>query len=208
MARKSSSFGQGILQALLGTLVLVAGLASYLAVLKWRGPAATLITQTAWDRVIPFQPAWLWVYVAPYPLAPAILGLMDPATFRWFIKRALLIMAVSLLVFVVVPSQTVRPSFEELGDGWTAKYYREMVAVDEPPANAAPSLHVSLTCLLAIALLRDHWRLWPIVIGGVALVWLATLFTWQHHLIDVATGALLGLLVAIPYRGTGSRIAK
>lgn len=188
------------MQALIGTLILIGGLWSYLAVLKWRGPAAKLDTQTSWDLLIPFQLGWLWVYIAPYPLAPVILGMMRRSTFHWFIKRALLIVAISLAIFAIVPTQTVRPSIEDFDDGWTVKYYRALVAVDEPPANAAPSLHISLTSLLALALLRDHPRWLPVIIGGVALVWLATLFTWQHHIIDVATGALLGVLVSLPIR--------
>jgi hypothetical protein len=188
------------MQALIGTLILIGGLGSYLAVLKWRGPAAKFDTQTSCDLLIPFQPGWLWVYIAPYPLAPVILGMMRRPTFVWFIKRALLIVAVSLLIFALIPTQTIRPSTEGLDDGWTLHYYRALVAVDEPPANAAPSLHISLTCLLAIALLRDHARWWPVIILGVGLVWLATLLTWQHHLIDVATGALLGVLVSLPIR--------
>jgi len=199
MAIEPCSVRQRLTQALIGTFILVAGLASYLAVLKWRGPAARCDTQTSWDLLIPFQPGWLWVYVAPYPLAPVILGMMRRPTFIWFIKRALLILAVSLVIFAIVPTQTVRPSLEGLDEGWTTKYYRALVAVDEPPANAAPSLHISLTCVLAIALVRDHPRWWPIIISGVGLVWLATLFTWQHHLIDVATGALLGVLVSLPF---------
>jgi membrane-associated phospholipid phosphatase len=199
MATEPPSFRQCLTQAVIGTFILVAGLGSYLAVLKWRGPAARIVTQTSWDVLIPFQPGWLWVYVAPYPLAPVILGMMRRPTFRWFIKRALLIVAISLLIFAIVPTQTVRPSIEGL-DGWTINYYRALVAVDEPPANAAPSLHISLTSLLALALLRDHRRWWPVIICGVALVWVATLFTWQHHIIDVATGALLGVLVSLPIR--------
>src|SRR5262249_26783443 len=93
----------------------------------------------------------------------------------------------------------------ELADGLTAQLYRNMVAIDEPPANAAPSLHVSLTCLLAWAFLRDFPRWWLLIWGAVLLVWLATLFTRQHHIIDVATGALSGTVFALPLPGRKSR---
>jgi hypothetical protein len=204
MAADSPSNRQRVVQALLGSILIIAGLSGYMVVLKWRGPAVVTFTQTAWDRLIPFQPAWLYVYVAPYPFALVILGLMRRTTFVWYIKRALLILAVSLLIFAVVPTQTVRPSLEQLDDGFTVNFYRNLVAMDDPPANAAPSLHVSLTCLLAIALMRDWPRWWPVILGGVGLVWLATLFTWQHHLVDVATGVLLGILASLPFRPTES----
>jgi membrane-associated phospholipid phosphatase len=98
---------------------------------------------------------------------------------------------------MVLPTRTVRPDLAGLGDGATADAYRNMVAVDGPAANAAPSLHVSLTCLLAWALLRDFPRWWLITSAGIGLVWLSTLLTRQHHLLDVASGVLLASLVAL-----------
>ena len=147
----------------------------------------------------------MYVYLAPYVIAPVILGVMPRATFTWFLQRALLILAGSLVIFAIVPTRTIRPPVDELDDGLTAKLYRGIVAIDQPPANAAPSLHVSLTCLLAIALAREFPRWRPVIGGIVALVWLATLFTWQHHLIDVATGALLGIAASIPFQHSKKR---
>jgi membrane-associated phospholipid phosphatase len=200
MGNDSPHFRRRIVQALLGSTIIMAGLGSYLAVLRWRGPAAVAYTQTAWDRLVPFRPEWLYVYLAPYAIAPVLLAAMRRDTFWWFLKRALLVLGVSLAVFSLVPTQTVRPPADVLDNGWTANFYRAMVAIDDPPANAAPSLHVSLTCLLAIALLREFRRYWPVIVLGIALVWLATVLTWQHHLIDVATGAALGILASLPFR--------
>ena len=66
-----------------------------------------------------------------------------------------------------------------------------MIAIDGPAANAAPSLHVSLTCLLALAMIRDFPRWWPLWFAFVGAVWWSTLVTRQHHLVDVVTGTLL-----------------
>src|SRR4029077_6444000 len=103
----------------------------------------------------------------------------------------------SLAIFVVLPTRTVRPDTSYLGEGATADAYRNRIAADAPAANAAPSLHVSLTCLLAWALIRDfpHW--WLVSCFGIVTVWLSTLFTYQHHLVDVFTGALLALLIGL-----------
>jgi hypothetical protein len=200
MGIDSPTLRQRLLQAVLGSAIIVAGLGSYLAVLKWRGSAGAIVTQTAWDRAIPFQPGWLYVYLAPYAAAPVLLAIMRRSTFVWFLASSLTVLAISLLVFSIVPTQTVRPPTEALDDGWTSKFYLAMVAIDDPPANAAPSLHVSLTCLLAFALVRDFRRYWPVIVSGTGLVWLATLFTWQHHLIDVVTGAALGIVASLPFR--------
>jgi hypothetical protein len=200
-ARHENRFGRRVVQAALTAAIMGLSLGCYLVVLKLRGQAAAWNTQTAWDRAIPFWPAWTWVYLSPYAIAPPLLGFLSRGTFRWFITRGLLAVAISILIFVLVPTRTVRPSAAKMGNlgtGPTALLYRSMVEIDEPPANAAPSLHISLSCLLAWALVRDFPRWWPVSLAGIAIIWLATLFTWQHHLIDVAAGIMLACVLALP----------
>ncbi|MFO0965290.1 MAG: phosphatase PAP2 family protein [Gemmataceae bacterium] len=184
---------QGIILA----IIMFSALGCYLIVLKWRGDAAQYITWTPWDELIPFQPAWVWVYLLPYGIAPIVIGFLTPATFWWFIRRGLVVIVITIAIFIVLPTQTATRPAHTLSPGLTAWMYEEMVKIDEPPANAAPSLHVSLTCLLALALLCDFPRYWPLSVGCVLLVWAATLFTRQHHLIDVATGASLAVAVSL-----------
>jgi membrane-associated phospholipid phosphatase len=194
------------LQALgLGALTFAA-LGLYLIVLKWRGEhGADRLTWTPWDELVPFEPAWVWVYLIPYVIGPALVGLMSRLTFAWFVPRALAVMFLSVLVFIVYPTQTAPRPPLHLPEGPTRDLYKMMVEVDEPPANAAPSLHVSLTCLLALALFRDFPRWWPAWFGGAAVVWAATLFTRQHHLLDVVTGVLLAgvVVLAWPWKPRG-----
>jgi hypothetical protein len=187
------------------TALMLTSLGLYLTVLKWRGPAAALKTQTSWDRLIPFWPSWVLVYLIPYLIGPVVAAWLSRAAFRWFLPRAILVVLISLTIFLVLPTQTVRPPTDEMGHGWLAQAYRQMVGIDEPPANAAPSLHVSLTCLLAWAVVRAEPRWWPAAFLGVGLVWLATLVTYQHHLIDVASGALLASAVALGWKEKGER---
>src|SRR5437588_6137004 len=81
----------------LGALTFAA-LGLYLIVLKWRGHhGKEHITWTSWDEGIPFEPAWVWVYLIPYVIGPALVGLMSPRTFAWFVPRALAIMFLSVL---------------------------------------------------------------------------------------------------------------
>ncbi len=174
-------------------------LGCYLLVLKWRGPHARWTTWTPLDELLPFQPSWVWVYLIPYLIGPVVVGLLRPATFRWFVSRGLVVVGMTLVLFILVPTQTAARPAAKLGDGFTAYLYQEMVAIDEPPANATPSLHVSLTFLLALALLVDFPRWWLPSVAGVMLVWLATLFTRQHHLLDVASGVFLTSLVVLSW---------
>jgi membrane-associated phospholipid phosphatase len=189
---------RGVRQAVVLAMIMFSSLGCYLAVLKWRGWEGKkhLTYIQAWDEIIPFEPGWVWVYLIPYLIGPLLVGLLSRATFLWFVRRGLAVVAVSLVVFIVYPTQTKVREKAELGDGLTALLYQNMVQIDEPPANAAPSLHVSLTCLLALALIRDFPRWWPLTLSGTIVVWLATLFTRQHHILDVLTGAFLAVLIA------------
>jgi len=199
-ARDNSTLAGAVRQAVVLAVMMLLSLSLYLAVLWSRGSAARMVTQTEWDKAIPFRPGWVWVYLIPYLLGPLLAAFLRRATLVWYIRRGLAAVLVSVAVFAVLPTKTVRPAATHLGGGPTAALYRNMVAIDDPPANAAPSLHVSLTCLLAWALVRDFPRWWAVclTVTGVALVWLSTLLTWQHHLIDVATGVLLGSALALP----------
>ncbi len=189
-------------QAVVLMALVFSSLGGYLAVLNWRGRYATIATRLAWDSWVPFWPSWVWVYLLPYLLGPAIAGALSRPTFVWLIRRGLLVTFVSLTIFIVVPTRTVRPAeslVQAVPESFTKQIYTNMAETDTGGGNAAPSLHVSLTCLLAMALIRDYRRLWPLWLGLTGLVWLATLFTWQHHLLDVVTGALLACLCALPW---------
>jgi membrane-associated phospholipid phosphatase len=187
-------------QALLLAAIMFSSLGLYLLVLRWRGEAVVFVTHTPWDDYFPFHPEWVWVYLLPYLIGPVVIGLLSRQTFRWFVQRGLAVVFLTLLIFIVLPTQVAkRPPANHLGEGLTARLYQQMIAIDEPPANAAPSLHVSLTCLLAFALVRDFPRWWPLSLGCVMLVWFSTLVTRQHHLIDVGTGAALACLVVLAW---------
>jgi hypothetical protein len=195
-SRDRPTLFHGIFQALVLTAIMFSSLAGYLFVLKWRGDAAKVITATPLDEWIPFWPSWILLYLIPYGVGPVMAGILSPSTFWWYIRRGLVIVVLALVIFIIFPTQTnAKHRAQDAGTGFTGEIYRNVIAVDEPPANAAPSLHVSLTCLLLLALIRDYPQCWPVWSGFVGLVWLSTLVTRQHHLIDVATGVLLALAV-------------
>jgi hypothetical protein len=183
---------RGLFQALLLAVIMFTSLACYLFVLHWRGAAATITTWTPFDEQLPFWPSWIWVYLIPYAVGPILAGTMSPSTFWWYIRAGLVVVAVTLLIFVIFPTRIdITHRGQVAGTGLTAEIYKSVTDIDDPPANAAPSLHVSLTCLLLLALLRDYPRCWPWWMGFISLVWLSTLVTRQHHLIDVGAGILL-----------------
>jgi PAP2 superfamily len=192
-----TTFLRGLFQALLLAAIMLTSLGCYLFVLKWRGSAARVTTWTPFDEQLPFWPSWIWVYLMPYALGPILAGTLSVSTYWWYIRTGLVVVALTLVIFVIFPTQIdARHRAQVAATGLTADVYKNVTEIDDPPANAAPSLHVSLTCLLLLALLRDYPSCWPWWTGFMVLVWLSTLITRQHHVIDVGAGILLACGVA------------
>jgi membrane-associated phospholipid phosphatase len=192
---------RGIRQAVVIAAIMFSALGLYLVVLKWRGWAGhnhvTYIAEL--DDLFPFRPGWVWVYLIPYVVCPVMVGLLSRDSFAWFVRRGLVLIAITLTIFITYPTQTRPRQPADLGDGPTAQLYESMIKLDDPPANAAPSLHVSLTCLLAWTLVRDYPRWWLPSFAAALVVWLATLYTRQHHILDVLTGAVLACVLVLPW---------
>ena len=107
----------------------------------------------------------------------------------------IVITAISLTVFLLLPCEIhLREDLPaELREGigiWGA-LFGLLHGVDRP-WNAWPSLHVSVTVVIVLAVCRWHpplrFVLWP----AWTLLAISTLTTKQHYLIDVGTGTLLG----------------
>src|SRR5581483_2089849 len=111
------TLAQFVWQALVLALIMLASLGLYLSVLWWRGPDATVYTWTPLDDWLPFHVDWVWIYLIPYLIGPVAVGLLRRETFVWFVGRGLVIVFVSLLIFIVLPTRTVRPDLSGLDGG-------------------------------------------------------------------------------------------
>ncbi|MBP0618700.1 phosphatase PAP2/dual specificity phosphatase family protein [Cupriavidus consociatus] len=146
-----------------------------------------------WERGIPFLP---WTII-PYWSIDLLYGV---SFFLWHtraalvthVRRLVLAQLVSVACFIAFP---LRFSFERpQADGLPGRLFALLGGFDLP-FNQAPSLHISLLVILWVAYaahLRGGWR-W-LLHGWFALIGMSVLTTWQHHLIDVPTGALVGWL--------------
>lgn len=165
-----------------------------------RGVIRTLVF--AWERQIPFVP---WT-IMPYWSIDVFYGLsfllcqnkkeVDKHALRLFTAQL-----ISITCFLVYP---LHFSFERPPtDGVFGAMFDLLLGFDQP-YNQAPSLHISLLVILwsrfASTLLIPS-RLF--VHGWGALIGMSVLTTYQHHFIDIPTGALVGFfcLWALPERG-------
>ena len=155
----------------------------------------------AWERGIPF---WEWT-ILPY----WSLNLMYAAAFflcrnaceqNRYVARLVSAQIVATTCFMLFPLHFGWP--KPPTDGLSGVMFDSLVAFDLP-YNQSPSLHIALSIIVG----AFYWTRFPKIRLPIllwqSLIALSVLTTYQHHFIDVPTGALLGWLVlwAIPQHG-------
>lgn len=177
--------------ALLGPLFYAAyGFANW-----WAASRAVVPTLAfAWENSLPF---WPWT-IFPYWTINAFYALSlflahDRHTLDRHATRLLTATCLAVTCFVLWP---LRFSFGQPDvSGAPALLFKALRGFDQP-FNQAPSLHIALAVILwdwYRRLIDAPWarivlHLWAFAICASVLT------TWQHHFIDIPTGALLGLV--------------
>lgn len=147
----------------------------------------------AWEDAIPFLP---WTIV-PYWIIDLLYGISlvlctTRAQLRVHVARLLFVQCAAVLCFLLFPLRFTfdRPAVEG-SFGWM---FAALESFDQP-FNQAPSLHVALLVVLWPVYLRALPRRVHFIVHATAvLIGASVLTTWQHHFIDVPTGAWLGAL--------------
>jgi len=180
--------------ALAAAVLLVAGflgMESFCASLQRFYPAAL-----PWDGLIPLEPAWVWIYLLYYPFcvsAAFFPGVFRKARVFWPILLGFLFQfAAGGLIFYFFPTRIAHPPI--LGAGLSAEALRELYAVDSGHC-IFPSLHVANTVfvsLVATRMLSKRWGAFFFIVAG--LIAASTVLVKQHFLVDIPSGALLGIL--------------
>ena len=144
-----------------------------------------------WELTIPFVPALIVPYMSiDLFFVASFLLCSDRVELRTHARRIALAILVAGLAFLMFPLTAGYPRPEV--SGWTGKLFEFLWSFDKPH-NLVPSLHVALASLLWPVYARRTDRLlrW-LVHMWFTLIIVSPLLTWQHHLLDVATGAMLG----------------
>jgi hypothetical protein len=185
------------------------------AIAARRGVVATCLFQ--WELHIPLVP----ILIVPYfsidlLFVCSFLLCSDGTELTAHAKRIAAAIVLAGVAFVLFPLKTGYPHPVILG--WQGDLFGFLWSFDRPH-NLVPSLHVAFASLLwPIYFRRASRRMRPIVHAWFVLILVSPLLTWQHHVIDVATGGLLAQLVMFAFpewrkrppmksREAGSRIA-
>lgn len=152
------------------------------------------------DHMIPVRPVWVMVYLLSY----VYWALAYIAVARESRKHCLRLVGADFIAkviaaacFMLMPVTIARPELD--GSGISEKLLQFIYAMDEP-RNLFPSMHCMYSWIAAREFMRleKYGRLlkWCAVIFSV-MVFLSTLFTRQHYILDIFGGiaaAEIGML--------------
>lgn len=156
-----------------------------------RSDVGTLVF--GWETHIPF---WAWTIV-PYWSIDLLYGLslLLPNTRHELKQHALRLLTAQVIAVSCFLLWPLRFTFErpEL-DGVFGWLFAVLAGFDKP-FNQAPSLHIALLVVVWVMFQRHTQGPWRwLVHAWFALIGLSVLTTYQHHFIDLPTGALAGWL--------------
>jgi membrane-associated phospholipid phosphatase len=147
------------------------------------------------DLAIPFVPAAAMVYLSLFPMlwiSPIVLR--SRGELHSFAKALTWLIMVSGIGFLLLPGDKAFP--EQTPDGFVGELFTFADRMNMS-FNYLPSLHVGMAVVCAYAYSRTVSRsLVAIFWLWAAAIALSTLLTHQHYVADVASGGVLGLLVA------------
>jgi len=189
LSRRAAVRAAALWLAVLGPFFyLTYGTSNWLASLRTDVPNLAF----GWERHIPFI-AWTivpyWSINVFYALSLFVCD--TPEEVGRLARRYLVAQVVAVLCFIAFPLRAIFVRPETHG---VPGFLFDVLGGFDKPFNQAPSLHIAL-----LVIIWDHWRgrlrgawrtvwhVWCFLIG------LSVLTTWQHHAIDIPTGALLGL---------------
>ena len=184
-------FSTGWINAGASTLLAIGlFLVSKIYVLLNHGPAV-LNLRTSLDDVPPLIPLFVIPYVTLQPVIYLSLILFFVFWTRSFQSAALslvLAMLVSYAMYFFLQTEVVRPTVN--GADVLSRMVRDVYAGDNP-YNDFPSLHTSLSTIIAIHWWRTDRRLGIVAAVWAALVVASALFVKQHYIADLVSGLVL-----------------
>jgi protein-tyrosine phosphatase/membrane-associated phospholipid phosphatase len=146
----------------------------------------------AWEHSIPFVP-WLML---PYMsidafYATSLFLFRKKSMLDRHALRLLLATVISLIGFLLYPLQF---SFAvPKAEGFNGMLQAVLLGFDKP-YNQAPSLHISLLMVLWVLYAKKLTGLWRLALHGwFSAIAVSVLLVYQHHFVDIWTGAIVGV---------------
>jgi len=146
------------------------------------------------DDLIPYRPRWVWIYsFLYYPVIVAVnWSVQSPRQYLYVAISYMLLLGFQMAFFTLLPVATPeqwRACNQRRG---RSERFLAFVQSLDARSNSFPSMHTSVATLTALHLVSVFG---PLVLLFPLLIGLSCLFTKQHYVVDIPTGALLGWFV-------------
>lgn len=150
------------------------------------------------DRLVPFDPRWVWVYsflYYPFMVSP-IFWINSAAEFFWICISYFLLLAIHVGISHIWPIKTpIEWRSYDKSKNSSARFLSFVQSIDKG-GNCFPSMHVAVAtltgCYLTNFLSSGLYIYLFFVWICVFLISASTLFTKQHFFSDVVWGAIFG----------------
>lgn len=189
VARESGLWKRGVLWLLLLApfFFISYGFANWVSSL--RSDVGTVVFD--WETTIPLLP---WTII-PYWSIDLLYGLsfLLPRTRREMDRHAFRLLTVQILCVACFLAWPLTFSFERPDIPGVFGWMFDLLMGFDKPFNQAPSLHIALLVVLWARYAAHTPSRWQLLLHGwFGLIAVSVLTTWQHHFIDLPTGALAG----------------
>lgn len=140
--------------------------------------------------IVPYMSLDLFFFGAPFLCR-------DERELRVFAQRVVFSILVAAAFFLVLPLKLAWPDRPRIG-GWFGEFVERSCTAPflmEYPHNLFPALHITL-CMIVGSVYGRHLRGFTRIVSHAwfSLIALSTILTWQHHLVDLAGGFVLGAI--------------
>lgn len=158
-------------------------------------PGRTVYTPATWlDHALPLEPAWSVVYLSLFlaALLPVFV-VHQQEMVRRTVNAFIAVWLVAYVVFLLYPTIGPRPLAKVVGGDFSV-WLLQCIYASDFRYNCLPSLHVAQCFLAALVCNRIHRGVGAVAGVWAALVGVSTVYTKQHYVLDVISGALLAYL--------------
>ena len=145
-----------------------------------------IVLPSSIDRLIPFIPWTIWIYISQIPLILSTAWLIKtPQLITKTYYRLAVASLISFLIFILIPTRIPREMHIE---GYLNRLLFSLLYASDADSNCFPSLHVSLAILAFNGIRQSIQRNVAFYWGWSTLILISTLTTKQHYCIDVVGG--------------------
>ena len=148
-----------------------------------------------WELELPLVPWMIIPYRSIEILFTVTIFFLSRKALERYGKQMMLTMIISGLIFILFPGECgfQRPNPAELGS--FGVFFKILYSLDKPH-NLFPSLHITY-CYLGLRAFIDYAeKIWSKLLFSLwfVLICFSVILTYQHHVIDLVSGLLLGYL--------------